>query len=128
MLLARDKAAWWPDEVEQALKKAGDNHDELQNALTKTPEEARKGMAFLVANMPDRDLKSLHADFLLENVDLAYKARNETAWGKQVPEEVFLNNVLPYANVDESRDPWQQASTSCACRSSRTARRRARRP
>ena len=65
-------------------------------------------MAFLVANMPDRDLKSLHADFLLENVDLAYKARNETAWGKQVPEEIFLNNVLPYANVDESRDPWRK--------------------
>ena len=65
-------------------------------------------MAFLVANMPDRDLKSLHADFLLENVDLAYKARNETAWGKQVPEEIFLNNVLPYANVDESRNPWRK--------------------
>ncbi len=107
-LLARDQGAWWPDEVEQALKKAGDNRDELQNALTKTPEEQRKGMAFLIANMPDRDLKSLHADFLLENVDLAYKARNETAWGKQVPEEVFLNNVLPYANVDESRDPWRK--------------------
>ena len=65
-------------------------------------------MAFLVANMPDRDLQSLHADFLLENVDLAYKARNETAWGKQIPEDLFLNNVLAYANVDELRDPWRK--------------------
>ncbi len=103
-----DDKPWWPDDVEQALKKAGANRDELVSALTKTPEEQRKGMAFLIANMPDRDLQSLHADFLLENLDLAYKARNETAWGKQIPEDVFFNNVLPYANVDESRDPWRK--------------------
>ncbi len=103
-----DKAAWWPDEVEQALKKAGKNRDELESALAKTPEARRKGMAFLVANMPESDLKTLHADFLLENLDLAYKAREQTPWGGRIPEEIFLNNVLPYANVDETRDPWRK--------------------
>ena len=29
-------------------------------------------------------------------------------WGKDIPEEVFLNDVLPYANVDEKRDEWRQ--------------------
>jgi hypothetical protein len=107
-LWADDKPAWWADDVEQALKKAGANRDELVAALAKTPEGQRKGMAFLVANMPDRDLQSLHADFLLENVNLAYKARKEIAWGSKIPEDVFLDNVLPYANVDESRDPWRK--------------------
>ena len=100
--LAQEKTNWWSDEVEQALKKAGKNREELEKALTKSPEEQRKAMAFLVANMPDHDLKSLHADFLLENVELAYKARKEVAWGKDIPEDIFFNDILAYANVDAS--------------------------
>ncbi len=106
--LAQDRVSWWSDDVEQALKKAGKNRDELEKALTKTPEDQRKGIAFLIANMPERDLKSLHADFLLENVELAYKARKQVAWGDKIPDEVFFNNILPYANVDESRDAWRK--------------------
>ena len=55
-----------------------------------------------------RDLKSLKADFLLTNTELAYKARKEVPWGKDIPEEIFLNDVLPYANVDEKRDAWRK--------------------
>ena len=106
--LAQEKTNWWSDEVEQALKKAGKNRDELEKALNKSPEEQRKAMAFLVANMPDHDLKSLHADFLLENVELAYKARKEVAWGKDIPEDIFFNDILAYANVDEARDAWRK--------------------
>ena len=29
-------------------------------------------------------------------------------WGKDIPEEIFLNDVLPYANVDEKRDAWRK--------------------
>jgi hypothetical protein len=58
--------------------------------------------------MPDSDLTTLKAEFLLTNVALAYKARKEVPWGKGIPEELFLNDVLPYANVDEKRDPWRQ--------------------
>jgi hypothetical protein len=65
-------------------------------------------MAFLVAHMPEADLRTLKADFLLTNADLAYKARNELPWGKGIPEDVFLNDVLPYANVDERRDAWRE--------------------
>src|SRR5262245_8865740 len=65
-------------------------------------------MAFLIANMPDGDLKSLKADFLLTNCELAYKARKEVPWGADIPEDVFLNDVLPYANVDEKRDAWRK--------------------
>jgi hypothetical protein len=104
----RDEARWWADEVEQALGRAADNRPEIVKALTAVPQEQRKGMAFLVANMPESDLRALGADFLLENVALGYKARQQVAWGKQVPEEVFLNDVLPYANVDEARHPWRK--------------------
>lgn len=99
---------WWSEDVEAALKVAKDNRKELEKALTDVPKEQRKGMAFLVENMPDGDLKSLKAEYLLTNVKLAYEARKEMPWGKDIPEELFLNDVLPYANVDEKRDAWRQ--------------------
>jgi transglutaminase-like putative cysteine protease len=105
---AAEEKPWWSAEVEQALEQAGKNRDELVKALNATPDDQRKGMAFLIANMPESDLRSLHADFLLENVALAYKARKELPWGRQIPEDIFLNDVLPYANVDEARDPWRK--------------------
>jgi Transglutaminase-like superfamily len=101
-------ARWWPDEVEQALEKAKDNRAELEKALHATPKDQRKGMEFLIANMPNTDLKSLKADFLLTNNELAYKAKSEVPWGKDIPEAIFLNDVLAYANVDETRDAWRQ--------------------
>ena len=99
---------WWSDDAEQALGRAKDNRKELEKALTDVPKDQRKGMAFLIENMPDSDLTALKAEFLLTNVDLAYKARKELPWGKAVPEELFLNDVLPYANVDEKRDAWRK--------------------
>jgi poly(3-hydroxybutyrate) depolymerase len=102
-----DEPHWWSNDVERALARAGDNRTELERALADVPKEQRKGMAFLIENMPAGDLTSLRAEFLLTNVNLAYKARNEMPWGKAVPEDLFLNDVLPYANVDEKRDAWR---------------------
>jgi predicted esterase len=97
-----------PPEVAKALARAGDNRPQLVKALRDVPAGQRKGMAFLIANMPDEDLRTLSAAFLLENVDLAYRARKSVPWGKAIPEDVFLNDVLPYANLDEGRDPWRK--------------------
>ncbi|RPI90180.1 MAG: polyhydroxyalkanoate depolymerase, partial [Planctomycetaceae bacterium] len=94
--------------VEAALAKAGDNRAELERALIEASQDERRGMEFLIANMPDADLTSLTADFLLVNSALAWKARRELPWGRDIPDEIFFNHVLPYANVDEKRDPWRQ--------------------
>jgi predicted esterase len=109
-LVARHSPAQtrWPLNVEQALETAGANRAEIAKALEEATGEQRKGMIFLVANMPAKDLKSLRADYLLENLRLAYKARHEVPWGKSIPEAIFLNDVLPYANVNESRHAWRK--------------------
>ena len=99
---------WWGADVEQALAKAKANRAELEKALADVPKDQRKGMAFLVAYMPETDLTTLKAEFLLTNTDLAYKARAAVPWGKDIPEAIFLNDVLPYANVDEKRDAWRK--------------------
>ncbi len=105
---APEPAQPWPAEVEQALKKANKNRPTLEKALENVPKEQRKGLEFLIANMPDSDLISLREDFLLENLALAYKAKKQVPWGEKISDEVFFNNVLPYANVDEARDPWRK--------------------
>ena len=56
--------------LDQALVKAGDNATELTAALKNAPDNQKEGMAFLIAYMPERDLKELTADFLLENIRL----------------------------------------------------------
>jgi len=67
----------------------------------------REGLAFLMANMPDRDLALKH-DFLIENVRLAYQAMDEVPWGHGIPKDIFLNDVLPYASINERRDNWRR--------------------
>ncbi|TKG92488.1 transglutaminase domain-containing protein [Puteibacter caeruleilacunae] len=94
--------------VETALNKAGENKQELKKALKEISVEQKEGLAFLIAYMPERDLKELKADFLLENVDWAYKVRNEFVWCKNLPDSIFLNEVLPYASLNERRDNWRK--------------------
>lgn len=94
--------------IDRTIATAGDNAKELERALKEVPRNEREGMAFLISYMPERDAKSLSADFLLENVEYAYKARAEFPWAKEVPDSVFLNDVVAYANLNENRENWRK--------------------
>lgn len=107
-VFAQEVKPQWKPEISKALVKARENRTELEKALTSAPLEQRKGMEFLVANMPDSDLLNIKAAYLLNNTELAYQARKIVPWGKSIPEDVFFNNVLPYANIDETRDEWRK--------------------
>ncbi|MDE5638944.1 MAG: hypothetical protein K2I47_04015 [Odoribacter sp.] len=76
--------------LDAAFSKAGNHAAELKKALQNSPSGQKEGMAFLIAYMPERDLKSLSASFLLENVAYAYRARERFAWAKELPDSVFL--------------------------------------
>lgn len=94
--------------LRKALDKSGDNRNELVKAIKTAPStEEQQGLIFLISFMPERDLRSLSAKFLLENVKFAYKARAEFVWAKELPLKIFLNDVLPYANLSERRDNWR---------------------
>lgn len=94
--------------IDRTIATAGDNAKELKKALKEVPRNEREGMAFLISYMPERDAKSLSAEFLLENVEYAYKARAEFPWAKEVPDSVFLNDVVAYANLNENRESWRK--------------------
>lgn len=67
-------------------------------------------MQHLVASMPARGVLRLGAepyatmDFLIEHVRYAMHARNTIPVAKAVPWDLWLENVLPYAFIDEPRD------------------------
>ena len=94
--------------LDSAMVKAGENAVELQTALTEAPNEQIEGMAFIISYMPQRDLTTLTAEFLLENSEYAYKAREKYSWCAALPDSVFFNEVLPYAIISENRDPWRK--------------------
>jgi len=94
--------------VEKALKRAGENKQELLSALEKVDKSQKEGLMFLIANMPTNDLKALRGEFLLEELKYAYLAREKTSWGKDIPEELFIKYVLPYRVTTEKCDSWRK--------------------
>ncbi len=94
--------------LDQAFSKADRNSLELKKVLDAVDGERKEGVAFLIAHMPERDLHELTADFLLENVEYAYKAREQYSWAKAVPDSIFLNDVLPYVSLNETREGWRK--------------------
>lgn len=63
--------------------------------------------SFLVATMPKDDLRRLDPDYVGENIRLALAVRDEFPWARELDEGRFLNDVLPYAVLDEDRDSWR---------------------
>ena len=94
-------------DLETALAAAGPNRAALEAALAEVPAEQRDGMAFLITHLPYRDLTTAKTDFLVQNVKLAYEARAARPWAKAIPDEVFFNDLLPFANLNEKREDWR---------------------
>ncbi|MEN6449887.1 MAG: transglutaminase-like domain-containing protein, partial [Thermoguttaceae bacterium] len=87
---------------------SADRVTELLEAMRQSPLEHRQAMSLLVKHMPKRDLRAVDKTLLLENVRYSYLAREETPWGPHLPDELFFNYVLPYANLTEARDHWRR--------------------
>lgn len=77
-------------------------------ARASMPEEMHTGFDFLLKYMPQDDRENLDAELLVENVTFAYHAWQMAPWGDQISEEVFLNQILPYASINERRDRWRK--------------------
>ncbi len=98
----------YTDKLEKAFEKAGTNAGQLKQALKDAPRNQKEGMAYLIAYMPQCDLDTLTAAFLLENTKWAYKSRESFDWCKNLPDSVFFNEILPYASLNERRDNWRK--------------------
>lgn len=98
---------WWDARVEESLSRSPEKKSAWTALLEKTPKAQRPGMAYLIGYLPLGDLNRLPPAQLEENVALAYRARAATPWAKAVPDAIFLDSVLPHANITENRHPWR---------------------
>ncbi len=102
----------YADALSEPLQRAADNAKEIRSfvdvATDKYGDIGKQAAEFLVQGMPEQDLKQLDQGFLLENLSLALEARERFPWSKAIPDEVFFNDVLPYASLDETREPWRK--------------------
>ena len=94
--------------LDASLARAGENRAQLERALRDVPADQRAGMEWLVRHMPDSDARTATADFLLEHCADAYLAWRTAPWHAQVSEELFLESILPFANVSERREAWMK--------------------
>ena len=99
--------AEWRADLDAAIA-SSERGEELKTALESMDKSQRKDMAYLIINMPDFDRNGIDLELLKENVEYANIAREQFAWAQQLPEEVYLCDVLPYAVVDEVRDSWRK--------------------
>lgn len=94
-------------EVQSALERAGENRPELEKAITESRATAAKEMDLLISRASQYDLVNLTAEHLADNVSTALKTKQEMEWGRSIPEEMWLEYVLPYRVADEDLDDWR---------------------
>ena len=96
------------DAALQAAFEASARGEELRKLVAETPEAEQRDMAYLIVNMPEHDREAMDIELLKENVAYANIARTKYVWAKELPEDVYLCDVLPYCVVDEVRDSWRK--------------------
>lgn len=98
-----DDAAAFDHAMERAQKRAA----EWRAAVEAMPESQRDGLRFVISHMPLHDLATLRPEEVSADIALAYKTRIAVPWGKDIPDSIFFNDVLPYAHLTEPREAWR---------------------
>ena len=106
-LIGPDEPRWWSDAVETSIARGADRRDAWASLLRDAPIGRRDDLAYLLADLPARDLESLGPAALLANVELAARARAEVPWGPTLPEAIYRGAVLPHASLTEPREPMR---------------------
>jgi len=89
--------------LESSLDRVPNRKKEWSEFLKSLPKEERKGGEYLLTYMPLADLKGLPIANVREALDLSLEARKRVSWVRSIPQDVFFDAVLPYANVTEPR-------------------------
>ncbi|GHT24549.1 hypothetical protein FACS189430_09640 [Bacteroidia bacterium] len=54
------------------------------------------------------DVKYITADYLINNIDLAFKVWREQPWGRHIPFDTFCEEILPYRVSAEPLEDWRK--------------------
>ncbi len=74
-----------------------------------TPEQLKRWEKFSLINLPRKDdLRSVSAEMLIENIDLAFKQWKERPWNKDLSFDDFCELILPYTISDDQPVRWRR--------------------
>jgi len=91
-----------------ALRVSDSNADEWLSVLESSEGERFEALCFLLTNMPERDLRSLGKNYIVSHLEGAFNiVQLQSELVGDIPLEVFLNYLLPYIQVGESRQGFQ---------------------
>jgi hypothetical protein len=76
----------------------------LFGGMDTLPVPEQEALQFLYAYMPYSDLADYDQTFFLKQVRAAFATRDQFAWGKSVPEDIFRHFVLVYRVNNEDLD------------------------
>ncbi|MBK9568322.1 MAG: transglutaminase domain-containing protein [Saprospiraceae bacterium] len=93
--------------LEKIYSRAGSNAENIKNVIQNVPKNQKPGALFLLNHMPEKDITTLTSEFISDQLNWAYVARDEFSWCRTLPDSVFYNEVLPYCSLDENRDNWR---------------------
>lgn len=69
--------------------------------------DEKQALEYLYAYMPLSDQADYTGEFFIQQVRLVLKARSEMAWGKSIPEDIFLHFILPPRINNENLDQFR---------------------
>ena len=81
------------------------NYKEMSNVWFKLVKE--RG-AHHIKSEEIKDIYTITADFLIENIELAFKAWKEKAWANSYDFKEFLEYILPYRGSNEPLEHWRK--------------------
>ncbi len=101
-------ADWITAAMREKLSAAGENGEAITTLLDAISDtDQRRSVRFLIENMQPEEFSRIDATDFVEDVALACQARRDMPWGSEIPDEIFLNDVLPGFHVDEPREHWR---------------------
>ncbi len=71
--------------------------------------EAEHGKIDYALKRADRDIETITASYLIENVDLAFKAGREKPWAREISFAVFCQQIRPYRGSNDPLNSFRQA-------------------
>lgn len=97
-------------ELEEALVLGGSNRPQLEAALDWCVQKpfAMQAMRFVIANLPTADLGAITAAQLIENYELALKARQDFPWGEDYDDANWAHYVLAPRISQEPLCDWRK--------------------
>ena len=89
----------------KALFTQGNVFDVFATSMTVREREA---MEYLYSSMNTADMGDYTGEYFLENVRMAFRAKDEMPWGKDIPNDLFLYSVLPVRINNERLDDFRK--------------------